>query len=236
MVRQSSRAGRPAPSSGGRRPGGVPTLRLERRLLRSGVTRLGAMDEVGRGSPAGPVHVGLVVLDPSCSRPPSGIRDSKLLAATARERLVPRIESWVAAWAVGVATSDEIDALGLTGALRLAGTRALGQVDEPPDHVLLDGNYDWLTPVDGPRVGTLRPVVQVQVKADLTCTSVAAASILAKVARDAVMVGLASDYPDYAWDANKGYATEAHFAAIRRHGVTPHHRKSWRLPLVSLPG
>ena len=153
MARHSSRAGRPTPAGDGRQPGAVPTLRLERHLLRSGVTRLGAMDEVGRGSPAGPVHVGLVVLDLSCRRPPSGIRDSKLLAPNARERLVPRIESWAAAWAVGMATPEEIDALGLTGALRLAGTRALGQVDEPPDHVLLDGNYDWLTPVDGPEAG-----------------------------------------------------------------------------------
>ena len=79
-------------------------------------------------------------------------------------------------------------------------------------------------------------VVQVRIKADLTCTSVAAASILAKVARDAIMVGLATDFPDYDWQANKGYATKAHFAAIRRLGVTPHHRKSWRLPLASDPG
>jgi ribonuclease HII len=212
----------------------VPTLRLERRLLQSGVARLGAMDEVGRGSPAGPVHVGLVVLDPSCRRPPSGIRDSKLLAPAARERLVPRIESWVSAWAVGFASPDEIDAIGLTGALRLAGTRALGQLDEPPDHVLLDGNYDWLTAVT-PLAGSHRPVVQTRIKADLTCTSVAAASILAKVARDAVMVNLAADYPGYDWEANKGYATEAHFAAIRRLGVTPHHRRSWRLPEANSP-
>ena len=186
------------------------------------------MDEVGRGSPAGPVHVGLVVLDPSCSRPPSGIRDSKLLAPAARERLVPRIESWVSAWAVGFASPDEIDDIGLTGALRLAGTRALGQLDEPPDHVLLDGNYDWLSSggVAAPWQGSHRPVVQTRIKADLTCTSTAAASIPAKVARDAVMVGLATDYPGYLWDANTGYATVALVAAIRRLGVTPHHRRS----------
>ena len=218
------------PRSAGGRPAGSPTLRLERSLLRSGVTRLGAVDEVGRGSPAGPVFVGVVVLGTDAGRPPAGVRDSKLLTPAARERLVPKIESWAAACAVGRAGPDEIDALGLTAALRLAAVRALGQLDEPPELVVLDGNHDWLSHEDGPGNGIGRPVVHTRIKADLTCTSVAAASILAKVARDAVMVGLAAEYPGYGWEANKGYATEAHFAAIRRLGTTPHHRHSWRLP------
>lgn len=229
MARPSSRVGRRSGAGDGCRPVGVPTLRLERRLLRSGVHRLGAMDEVGRGSPAGPLHVGLVVMDRSTARPPTGIRDSKLLTPGTRERLVPQIESWATAWAVGTATPVEIDALGLTAALRLAGTRALGQVGEPPDVVVLDGNHDWLTP-DGAPTTTVRPEVHARVRADLTCTSVAAASILAKVARDAVMVELAADYPGYQWESNKGYGTDAHFDAIRRLGTTPHHRRSWRLP------
>lgn len=218
------------PRTGGGRPSGSPTLRLERSLLRSGVTRLGAMDEVGRGSPAGPVFVGIVVLDADAGRPPPGVRDSKRLTSGARERLVPKIESWAAAWAVGRAGSDEIDALGLTAALRLAAVRALGQLDEPPELVVLDGNHDWLSHHGVSGGGGGRPAVHTRVKADLTCTSVAAASILAKVARDAVMVELAAEYPGYGWEANKGYATEAHFAAIRHLGTTPHHRHSWRLP------
>jgi ribonuclease HII len=227
MVRPSSRGG-------ARGRSGAPTLRLEFRLLRSGASRVGGMDEVGRGSPAGPVHVGVVVLDVDSGRPPPGVRDSKLLTAAARARLVPGIEAWAAAWAVGSASPGEVDDLGVNGALRLAGTRALGQVGEPPDVVLLDGSHDWLStgaPSEaGTAVGTGGPDVVTRVKADLTCTSVAAASILAKVARDAVMVGLAAEYPGYGWEANKGYGTETHLAAIRRLGTTPHHRHSWRLP------
>jgi len=222
--------GSPGADGVGRRPAGAPTLRTERHLLRSGVTRLGAMDEVGRGSPAGPLHVGLVVLDATTGRPPVGIRDSKLLTAAARERLVPRIRGWAAATAVGAATPAEIDVLGLTGALRLAGTRALAQVGPAPDLVLLDGIHDWLTDGDAPDDGFGPPEVRTRARADRTCTSVAAASVLAKVVRDAVMVGLAVDYPAYGWAANKGYGTAAHFAAIRRWGTTPHHRLTWRLP------
>jgi ribonuclease HII len=230
-------AGMYPPSTGGgaRRRPVAPTLRLERRLLRCGAARLGGMDEVGRGAPAGPVHVGLVVLDGTTGRPPSGVRDSKLLTAPSRRRQVPGIQAWAAAYAVGSASPAEVDALGVNDALRLAGLRALGQMDEPPDVVLLDGSYDWLSS-DGPtEAGTVVATKGLQVisrvKADLSCTSVAAASILAKVARDAVMVGLACNYPSYGWEANKGYGSEAHLTAIRTLGLTPHHRHSWRLPL-----
>jgi len=212
----------------------APTLRLERRLLRGGAARLGGMDEVGRGAPAGPVHVGLVVLDANCGRPPTGVRDSKLLTASARRRLVPGIEAWASAFAVGSASPGEVDALGLNHALRLAGLRALGQIDGPLELVILDGKYDWLSPGDPTGVGTSFatrcPEVITRVKADLSATSVAAASILAKVARDAVMIGLAAEYPRYGWEANKGYGTPAHLRAIRTLGLTPHHRHSWRLP------
>jgi len=206
-----------------------PTLRLERELLRSGCRRLGAVDEVGRGSPAGPVYVGLVVVDASTGRPPAGIRDSKLLAPTAREALVPRIRSWAAGWALGSADPAEVDALGLTGALGLAGHRALAALDEAPDLLLVDGNHDWLTPAT-PDGAAVVPEVTTRVRADLTCTSVAAASILAKVARDSLMVRLADEFPAYGWDTNKGYGTVDHLDALRRLGPTPHHRISWRLP------
>jgi len=199
-------------------------------MLRSGAVRLGAMDEVGRGSPAGPVTVGLVVLDGRSGRPPAGVRDSKLLSAAARRRLVPDIESWAASTAVGSATAVEVDALGVVGALRLAGRRAIGQLAEPPDAILLDGSHDWLSGEGPPDDGWVAPEVVTRVRADRTCTSVAAASILAKVARDAVMVALAADHPGYGWEENKGYGTEVHLAAIRRLGTTPQHRLTWRLP------
>jgi len=225
---------RPSTGGGARDRSVAPSLRLERRLLRGGAVRLGGMDEVGRGAPAGPVHVGLVVLDAASGRPPSGVRDSKLLTAPARRRLVTGIEKWAAAFAVGSASPGEVDALGLNGALRLAGLRALGQIDEPPELVILDGSYDWLSPGEPTGVGTAcatrGPEVVTRVKADLSATSVAAASILAKVARDALMVGLAAECPGYGWEANKGYGTPAHLTAIRTLGLTPHHRHSWRLP------
>jgi ribonuclease HII len=206
-----------------------PTLRLERELLRSGARRLGAMDEVGRGSPAGPVYVGLVVVDSSTGRPPTGIRDSKLLAPAARKALAPLIRSWAAGWALGSADPAEVDELGVNGALGLAGVRALGVLDGPPDLLVIDGNHDWLTPAMTPGAGTV-PQVVTRVRADQTCTSVAAASILAKVARDALMVRLADEFPAYGWDANKGYGTVDHLDALRRLGPSPHHRISWRLP------
>jgi ribonuclease HII len=187
------------------------------------------MDEVGRGSPAGPLYVGLVIVDAATGRPPPGIRDSKLLAGHEREALVRPIRAWAAAWSIGTADPGEIDAMGLSAALGLAGARALAALADPPDLVVLDGNYDWLTPAV---TGGTAPVpgVMTRVKADLTCTSVAAASILAKVARDAVMVGLAAEHPEYGWESNKGYATGDHLDALRRLGPSPHHRVSWRLP------
>ena len=139
------------------------------------------------------------------------------------------IRAWAAAWSVGTADPREIDALGLTAALGLAGTRALMALEVGPDVVVLDGNHDWLTPtssawIDGP------PCVHTRVRADRDCTAVAAASILAKVSRDAVMVGLADDFPEYGWARNKGYGTGDHLAALRRLGPSPHHRVTWRLP------
>ncbi len=218
----------------------APTLRVERRLLRAGAGRLAGMDEVGRGSPAGPVHVGVVVVDAATPPAPAGVRDSKLVAPALREALVPRIEAWAVACAVGSAGAPEVDALGVTGALRLAGRRALALLAVPPDLVLLDGGHDWLTaptqppePPDGDGPGAAPPVdvsVVTKVRADLTCASVAAASVLAKVARDAVMTGLAIDFPAYGWEANKGYGTADHLEALARLGPTPHHRVTWRLP------
>ena len=130
-----------------------PSLRVERALQRQGHRLLAGMDEVGRGALAGPVSVGVVVIDETCRSAPAGVKDSKLLTSLARQRMVAPIRRWALAHAVGHASPAEIDAVGIMAALRLAGTRALAQLDVVPDLVILDGNHDWLT--DPGRVGLL---------------------------------------------------------------------------------
>jgi ribonuclease HII len=213
-----------------------PSLRVERALQRDGYRILAGMDEVGRGALAGPVSVGVVVIDETCRSAPQGVRDSKLLQPHAREVMVPRIRRWAFAHAVGHASPAEIDEIGIIAALRLAGRRALAALDVVPDLVILDGNHDWLTAPD--EVGLLAfgsgevhtPPVTTMVKADLKCSSVASASVLAKVERDRIMVDLAPDHTAYRWDLNKGYAAPEHLEALRALGPTVLHRRSWRLP------
>ena len=221
------------------RPGSrTPTLRVERALQRAGHRVLAGMDEVGRGALAGPVSVGVVLIDETCRSAPTGVRDSKLLAAHAREALVPRIERWSLAHAVGHASPAEIDEIGIIAALRLAGLRALAAVSAElalePDLVILDGNHDWLTaPEEVGLLGLERsttPPVTTMVKADLRCSSVAAASVLAKVSRDRLMTTYAAEHTAYGWEGNKGYAAPEHIEALRRHGPCALHRRSWRLP------
>jgi ribonuclease HII len=217
-----------------------------------GYLAVAGVDEVGRGCLAGPVTVGVVVVDPSAGMPPRGLRDSKLLTADQRQSLVPRIQRWVLASAVASADAAEIDTYGIIAALRLAAHRALADLPDLPDCVLLDGNHDYLTPrarrepadqlvldVDvtprrpepDPVLLDRHPVVRTRIKADLTCASVAAASVLAKASRDTFMVRLALEHPEYGWEVNKGYATPYHRAALRRLGPSPYHRVSWRLGL-----
>jgi ribonuclease HII len=171
-----------------------------------------------------------------------GVKDSKLLSPQMRERMVPKIQRWATAYAVGHSSPGEIDQYGIMVALRLAGNRALAALPVIPDLVILDGNYDWLT--DPARVGllsflesgvALTPSVPVRtmVKADLYCSSVAAASVLAKVERDAMMVALAVEVPGYAWELNKGYSAPEHCDALKSRGPSVHHRRSWHLPGVA---
>lgn len=218
-----------------------PSLRVERALQRQGHRILAGMDEVGRGALAGPVTVGVVLIDETCRSAPSGIRDSKLLAPAARERLVPRVQRWALAYAVGHASADEIDEVGIIAALRLAGQRALAQCAIVPDLVILDGNHDWLTAPE--QVGLLAfagegvstPPVTTMIKADLRCSSVAAASVLAKVTRDRLMVEVDGEHPAYGWVENKGYAAPGHLQALRELGPSQLHRRSWRLPGIGDP-
>ncbi|ADG74374.1 Ribonuclease H [Cellulomonas flavigena DSM 20109] len=230
-------------------PRPVPHLRHERALLRTGLRYVAGMDEVGRGSLAGPVSVGVVVVDVGTRSAPRGVADSKLLTPAARAALLPSLGRWGVARAVGHASPTEIDDRGIVAALRLAGTRALRsvlEVVEQVDAVVLDGSHDWLTPPEPDLFGTqselfapspdLRvPAVHLRVKADRSCATVAAASVLAKCERDALMVQHAAAHPEYRWDENKGYASPEHVAALRELGPTPLHRRSWRLPTVQEP-
>lgn len=223
------------------RSGPRPDLRMERALLRSGAGVVVGMDEVGRGALAGPVMVGAVAVDLGTRTCPQGVADSKLLTAAARERLLPALGRWGLARAVGSAGPEEVDRLGILAALRLAGRRAVAALDVPVDLVLLDGSHDWLsTPAEldlfeeGLGADAADPwsriAVRTRVKADQRCASVAAASVLAKCRRDALMVSLAQEHPEYGWQENKGYGSAEHVEALRRLGPTPLHRRSWRLP------
>jgi ribonuclease HII len=205
----------------------VPTLRAERELFAGGAPIVLACDEVGRGALAGPVTVGIVVIDPSVRRMPAGLRDSKLLTEPRREAMAPRASAWVRASALGEASAAEIDELGIMACLGLAGARAftaLVEAGEPVDGapLLLDGNYDWLSPSIERRAR-----VTTRIKADRDCASVAAASVIAKVHRDRGMRRAHEVTPLYAWDENKGYSTPAHFAAIDEHGPSDLHRTTW---------
>jgi ribonuclease HII len=219
-----------------------PNMRVERGLLRAGHRLLAAVDEVGRGATAGMCSVGVVLIDASVGRVPAGVRDSKLLTAAAREELVPKIKNWVVGSAVGHASAQEVDELGIIAALRLAAHRALLELGDAPDVILLDGDHDWLSPPkqmglftqDLTEVKELAPVVT-KVKADLQCASVAAASVLAKVERDTMMCVLAQQYPQYGFEHNMGYLTASHRSALHSSGACPQHRRTWVRDLVA-PG
>lgn len=206
----------------------TPRLTLERRLLREYPLVI-ACDEVGRGALAGPVAVGAAVIDARGSRRrvPEGLRDSKLVAEHHRADVAARAAAWVQQSAVGWASAAEVDQVGIMRALGLAAMRAIDElrdVDAGSAIVILDGNYDYITAAGGQGL-TVRPVI----KADRDCASAAAASVIAKVARDAVMTGLHDDLPVYEWARNKGYASAQHRSAIREHGISAHHRSSWAL-------
>lgn len=207
-----------------------PRLTLERRLLREHPLVI-ACDEVGRGALAGPVAVGATALDATRARRPmpQGLRDSKLVPEMRRADVAARAAGWVSASGVGWASAAEIDAVGIIRALGLAAIRAITElrahgIAVEEGIVILDGNYDYITAAGATDL-TVRPVI----KADRDCASAAAASVIAKVARDAVMTRLHGDVPAYQWARNKGYASQEHRRAIDAHGLSPHHRASWAI-------
>jgi ribonuclease HII len=209
-----------------------PSLRREKALVAEGARFVIGCDEVGRGAIAGPVALGLCVVDLE-SRVPRGLRDSKLLPEKRRNELAPQVSRWAVHSSVGMASNAEIDQLGLTAALGLAGARALAALIEggfpcsDDAVVLLDGKFDYLTAGLVAFGITDRPRVTTTIKADMTCASVSGASVLAKVARDTLMIGHHDDYPPYNWVSNKGYGSSAHWAAIDEFGATDLHRHTW---------
>jgi ribonuclease HII len=209
----------------------VPTLRHERQLLRDGARLVIGCDEVGRGAIAGPVGVGLSVVYEETRSGPVGLRDSKLLSEQRREELHPAVSAW-SRNAVGLASNEEVESIGIIAALGIAAARAIetlraSGVAIQDAVVLLDGSHDWLTPALRADDRALGLRVTTKVKADRTCAAVAAASVLAKVHRDRIMIAADPVHPGYLWASNKGYASTEHYAAIDRIGPSPLHRWSW---------
>jgi ribonuclease HII len=200
-----------------------PTLDVEREFFANGARIVAGMDEVGRGAIAGPVTIGVVAIDANVGEIPTGLRDSKLMTPKRREAMVPVAKEWGIAWATGSATAAEIDKFGIVTSLGLAASRALQNLDIMPDVVILDGNTAFLMEeAGGPRIVT-------RIKADQDCACVSAASVIAKVERDTLMTQLHEQFPHYGWEGNKGYGAAVHTDAIKTHGVTDLHRKSWNL-------
>ena len=247
---------------------GLTDLSVERGLLSEGFDFVIGVDEVGRGALAGPVSVGVALFDLralTAAEVPAGIHDSKQLSAQSRREATDRVRSWAAAAAVGSTTPAELDEVGMTMALNLAGRRAMLSVlrewadagsaghgpngfDENgvtasarvlPDRtmVLLDGRHDWLSApltldclgIFGDCADLELPPVRTIIKGDGSVPAIAAASIVAKVARDEAMIVLAEAHPHYGWESNVGYGTVKHRQGIAELGPCIHHRRSFRL-------
>src|SRR3989338_1533989 len=194
----------------------LPTLREENRLRRRGFRLIAGLDEAGRGSWAGPLVAGAVILDPAKKIP--GVRDSKLLRPVQRQSLFEVITQNVLGWSVGIVSAATIDEIGLGPANRLAFELAVANLDVPPDYLLIDALPLPTVPI--PSAST--------VAADRSITPVAAASIVAKVYRDRLMHEFAKRYPRYGFHRHKGYGTALHHQMIRRYGICDLHRKSFR--------
>ena len=201
-----------------------PSLNLEKELLESFDAVIG-IDEVGRGALAGPVGVGAFLLTRDIlDSLPASIRDSKLIAEKKRAEVSEAVEAW-GRCAVGLCPVNTIEEKGISFALRTAAIQAIENLRTQNAVLLLDGSHNWL--------GEIGMKVVVQTKADRDCGSVAAASVVAKVQRDALMAELSQDFPEYGWDSNKGYSSNSHIEAIQRLGPTIHHRTSWLEKILS---
>ncbi len=194
-----------------------PGLGIERELWNDGCDLVVGIDEVGRGSWAGPLTLGAVIVPKD--RRIYKLRDSKQLLPSEREAMFDRILDWVDAWGIGHATAEECDRLGMSAAQRLAARRAIRGLglQRAPDAVVIDGNWDF---VGHPRTIKI-------VRGDSVSVSIAAASILAKVTRDRMMIADAGSYPGFDFDTNKGYPCPRHKVALQAFGPTAIHRRSW---------
>ncbi|HEX4715426.1 MAG TPA: ribonuclease HII [Ktedonobacteraceae bacterium] len=204
-----------------------PTLEEEMALLSQGYSFIAGLDEAGRGCLAGPVVAAAVILplDREISTLLDGVRDSKQMTALARERFFAVIQQHALAIGVGVGSVELIDRRNILQATKLAMKDALTQLALPPQALLLDALY-------------LRDIPLPQrslIKGDARCLSIAAASVIAKVTRDHLMLQLHQEYPAYGFDRHKGYGTAAHLTALQTHGATPHHRQSFA-PVRALHG
>jgi len=217
----------------------LPSLSFERSFFETGARFVIGIDEVGRGSIAGPVAVGVALIDNQreLQNWPVKLKDSKLLSEKVREEIFPEVSSWVSGWAVGMASVAEIETRGIVESLSLAGLRALEQLIRDPAlkealsrdgvQIILDGSHNWL----GSNAMGL-PVVA-KTKADRDCVSVACASVLAKVIRDRHMVEIHEEHPAFGLASNKGYASESHIQALREKGPSPVHRLSWLTKILA---
>lgn len=267
MVSAQKSATKPAQAKPAEAAPPAADLEYEQQLFASGARTVAGIDEVGRGSMAGPVTVGVAILSRDATLEVGGLIDSKALSPARRESMVPEIRQWCAV-AVGHVEPADIDRLGMTLSLRLAAQRALAELARRgyrADAALLDGKHDWFTPPQEDLFSALAPdpaqahyntllaqawdgvgsagegnadepaqmPVTMVIKGDYKCASIAAASVVAKVERDELMVQLDTRYPGYGWAKNKGYGSAAHREAISVQGPSPQHRLSWSLPATA---
>lgn len=193
-----------------------PDFDMEQAAMAKGLLRVAGVDEVGRGPLAGPVTAAAVVLDPA--RIPDGLNDSKQLSIKKRIYLAELLED-CAEVSVAHASVEEIEQHNILRASHIAMRRALAGLAHPPDHVLIDGS---MIP-HGLNISA-QPVV----KGDTRCLSISAASIVAKICRDKLMVDLAQQHPGYGWETNMGYGSKSHMSALQNLGPTPHHRRTFK--------
>ena len=199
----------------------APDLSFEQALWAAGLRGVAGIDEAGRGPLAGPVAAAVVVFPPDAGLTVglAGVRDSKQMTPSQRQAARPRIQASALGFAVGFAEAAEIDALGILPATRLAAWRALQALPFTPDHLLLDALF--MPDVDLPQTALI--------KGDRRSLSIAAASVLAKTARDARLEALEDEFPGYGFARHKGYGTAAHRAALQQLGPCPQHRRSFHL-------
>ena len=198
-----------------------PSREIENQLHLLGHLTVAGIDEVGRGAWAGPLMVAAAVIPQIGAAHDEfvGVRDSKMISETKREQMFDALADWCSAWAVGAASAQECDLLGMAAAQRLATSRAIAGLGVKVDAAISDGKWDFISP--------LVPHVEMRVKADQLSVSVAAASILAKVTRDRIMRGLADELPHWAFETNKGYPCLRHRAGLAGYGPSAEHRRSW---------